>query len=457
LIPSFDPSDGASYDENGDIILPGKAPGAEFRFPADPMWTGGKPFDLFADMEILQELEDDSEEIIETELVEEDEETESSLSENAWMENDEPIALPYEKRKPLPVDPDEEIRAILETVEGTNPSSPAMQRNTTENVLEVRNSTRSLVHEGIEQYRVSFLSATPVVHAIQKNVKHSLGKARSFLAQPVWVPTRKKGIKEYSRGVLFGLDVVRFGGTFAGIFVALFVSLNYQSFWEITTAKMGDMWPSVTTQTPTPLGPSGGSIGGAKDPSGSQLLAMLPSVGPPDNRLVIPKLHLNVPLVAPSMNALLNQDWDQVEKDIQSALEAGVVHYPGTARPGQAGNFFVTGHSSYYPWAAGAYKTVFARLHDLNPGDEYWVYFNGDRHRYVIQSKKEVSPSDISVLDQPTDKRLATLMTCTPIGTTLRRLIIVAQEVDIESGIALKVGEKGVEERSKVLMEALPI
>jgi len=134
------------------------------------------------------------------------------------------------------------------------------------------------------------------------------------------------------------------------------------------------------------------------------------------------------------------------------------VHYPGTARPGQAGNFFVTGHSSYYPWAAGKYKTIFARLHQLNVGDEYWVYYGGDKHRYTVIEKKEVSPSDISVLDQPTDLRLATLMTCTPVGTTLRRLIIVSQEIDPLSGVALAVGEKG--ERSKtasVPLEALPI
>jgi len=134
-----------------------------------------------------------------------------------------------------------------------------------------------------------------------------------------------------------------------------------------------------------------------------------------------------------------------------------VVHYPGTANPGQAGNFFVTGHSSYYPWSPGNFKTVFARLHLLEVGDEYWVYFGGDRHRYTIKGKKEVRPSDVTVLDQPSNRRISTLMTCTPVGTTLRRLIITAQETDPVTGAAMKVGERATQQAPKYEMEALPI
>ncbi len=188
------------------------------------------------------------------------------------------------------------------------------------------------------------------------------------------------------------------------------------------------------------------------------MLSYLPTVGPPQNRLIIPRLKLNVPLIDPPYDALLRQDWGQVESDIQSALQRGVVHYPGTARPGQAGNFFVTGHSSYYPWDPGHYKSVFARLGDLQVGDEYWVYYGGDKHRYIVRGKGEVSPSDTSVLDQPPGDRVSTLMTCTPTGTTLRRLIIAAQEEDPETGLPLKVGQKtGTSVVPKPSLTALPI
>jgi len=138
-------------------------------------------------------------------------------------------------------------------------------------------------------------------------------------------------------------------------------------------------------------------------------------------------------------------------------LQRGVVHYPGTAKAGQAGNFFVTGHSSYYPWSPGKFKTVFARLGDLQPGDEYWVYYGGDKHRYTVTDKKEVKPSNVDVLNQPVGKRTSTLMTCTPVGTTLRRLIITADEVDPVTGIALEVGEQPARELPEIKMEVLPI
>ncbi|MDD5751559.1 MAG: sortase, partial [Candidatus Peribacteraceae bacterium] len=88
---------------------------------------------------------------------------------------------------------------------------------------------------------------------------------------------------------------------------------------------------------------------------------------------------------------------------------------------------------------------------------DYWVYYGGDKHRYVITEKKEVRPSNVDVLDQPVGKRLGTLMTCTPVGTTLRRLILTADEVDPVTGAPLEVGEQPVREAPKFKMEMLPI
>jgi hypothetical protein len=49
-------------------------------------------------------------------------------------------------------------------------------------------------------------------------------------------------------------------------------------------------------------------------------------------------------------------------------------------------------------------------------------------------------------------------MTCTPVGTTLRRLIVKAEEVDPVSGEVLKVGERtSVAAPASVPLEALPI
>ncbi len=267
--------------------------------------------------------------------------------------------------------------------------------------------------------------------------------------------------KPRSRTTLFMIDSLRFGVTFAAIFIGLFVAINYQSFWHIAKAELAleedlHTTEALATLTGAPQNTQGEAAfkGPASD---GNMLSFLPPVGPPENRLVIPKIGKNIPIVIPPMDSLIGEDWIQFEKDIQASLRDGVVHYPGTARPGQAGNFFVTGHSSYYPWDSGKYKDVFSRLDELERGDTYSVYYGGDLHTYRVTEKKEVKPTNVSVLDQPTDKRISTLMTCIPIGTTLRRLVIQAQEIDPVTGAALDVGEHTVEPLDTPKLNALPI
>ncbi|MFA6039118.1 MAG: sortase [Candidatus Peribacteraceae bacterium] len=387
----------------------------------------------------------------------------------------------YDANGDIVLDPDmQELRA--ENGRGTawritEPPSPEDILDPTENrealspspvhgrLVSVRKHiAEDVLEEGLRQYRESLRATKPMLEELGWETSTLLQKLWHFMRQPVWVPGRKRS-KEMTRGTLFLVDTVRFGGTFALIFLGLFVALNYQSFWEITSSKVLPFLtaPSIDAQDQAlasalqdrlKLLPGLATAGGGLE---GNILSFLPPMGPPENRLIIPKLDLNIPLVTPSYEALLRADWPQVEKDIQDALQDGVVHYPGTANPGQAGNFFVTGHSSYYPWSPGGFKTVFARLHNLEVGDEYWVYFGGDKHRYMIKGKKEVSPADITVLDQPTDKRIATLMTCTPVGTTLRRLIVTAQEIDPTTGEILDVGERPSQAPLKYKMEALPI
>ncbi len=330
-------------------------------------------------------------------------------------------------------------------------------------ILGIASLATGTVDESVRQYKVSISAGAPLMHDAKAGLRTFVTNLLATLRQPVWVPAGKQNVRQYSRGTLFAVDVVRFGGTFAVIFAVLFSIMNYQSFLQIASAKL-DVFvnhPSLDTdqaEASTMLAALKTADADGEGRERGDLFSYLPTVGPPDNRIVIPKLKLNVPLVAPAVEALLRQDWVQVEEDIQASLADGVVHYPGTARPGQAGNFFVTGHSSYYPWAPGNYKTVFARLHELDEGDEYWVYYNGDRHRYIVENKKEVQPSDTTVLDQPGGRRIATLMTCTPVGTTLRRLIVTAVEVDPLSGEPLAVGERTDKEVvPKIQLEALPI
>ncbi|MFH1012393.1 MAG: class E sortase [Candidatus Peregrinibacteria bacterium] len=229
---------------------------------------------------------------------------------------------------------------------------------------------------------------------------------------------------------------VRFTVVTGMIFIVSFFAINFSAYKQILLDTFN---PAARAEAEAVLSTSTGQ--GNAD--ATKLLPVLPDkkqvrkefawvdapISPTDNRLVIPKLGKSIPLVTMSTENLEGENWNDLEKQIQSGLRDGVVHYPGTAKPGQVGNFFVTGHSSYYPWDPGQFKDVFALLGRLEPGDLFYAFYDQRRYTYKVYDKFEVQPNVVNVLEQPTDKRMATLMTCTPVGTTLRRLILHAEEV----------------------------
>lgn len=160
----------------------------------------------------------------------------------------------------------------------------------------------------------------------------------------------------------------------------------------------------------------------------SQIPPLKLEVSPPDDRVIIPRINKNVPIVNVSSENLIKRDWNALETDIQDALKEGVVHYPGTAQPGDRGNVVLTGHSSYFPWDPGRFKDVFALLHEIVVGDTVIVYHDQHKFTYEVYEKKVVNPDEVEVLTQEGDERL-TLITCTPVGTNLRRLIVFARPV----------------------------
>ena len=119
---------------------------------------------------------------------------------------------------------------------------------------------------------------------------------------------------------------------------------------------------------------------------------------------------------------------DKTETAYQEALKRGVVHFPGTAKVGQAGTVYIFGHSSDYLWSNGEFKTVFATLPQIKLGSSILVTNStGQPFIYKVISTKIISPNDISVLEQDTSKHLLMLQTSYPIGTALKRYIVVAE------------------------------
>jgi LPXTG-site transpeptidase (sortase) family protein len=150
-----------------------------------------------------------------------------------------------------------------------------------------------------------------------------------------------------------------------------------------------------------------------------QLLALLDQ---PD-RLAIPRLLIEAPIVRAT---------ERNEQSYQTALRNGVVHFPGTAEAGEPGNAYYFGHSSDFPLSPGDYKTVFAALTDVQIGDAIYITDErGNAYRYAVTGTRVVEPDDLSVLDQgDKTKRTLTLQTSYPIGTALRRFLVIAELAD---------------------------
>jgi len=109
-------------------------------------------------------------------------------------------------------------------------------------------------------------------------------------------------------------------------------------------------------------------------------------------------------------------------------LTKHLINYGGTAIPPNKGTAVVFGHSTLPQlFNPENYKTIFATLHQLKVGDQIQVNVANISYNYKIINIFIVDPSDISILEQNYNDSYLTLVTCTPPGTTWKRLIIRAK------------------------------
>ena len=138
--------------------------------------------------------------------------------------------------------------------------------------------------------------------------------------------------------------------------------------------------------------------------------------------VIIPKINVQIPV-----------DYSQTstnEADIENGLENGVVHYPTTSKPGENGNAAFFGHSSNNIFNKGKYKFAFVMLRTLVVGDTFYLTYNSIVYAYKVISRDVVDPSNIGVLNPGAGQTAtATLITCDPPGTSLKRLVVVGQQI----------------------------
>jgi sortase A len=120
--------------------------------------------------------------------------------------------------------------------------------------------------------------------------------------------------------------------------------------------------------------------------------------------LEISKINVRLPILEGASNANLN---------------IGAAHLAGTAAIGNGGNTVIATHHSY------KYGRMFNRLHELAAGDIVTIQKGNQTLQYKVTGSEMVEPTDISVLDQPSQGKHLTLITCDSDGS--HRLIIRAE------------------------------
>jgi len=198
--------------------------------------------------------------------------------------------------------------------------------------------------------------------------------------------------KHHLQSLLFGLG--------AGLIVVVIFLFGF--FNEVVISPF--IQPSRTSAA-TPLIVSGDSVAPTSTPE-----------------VIIPKINVEIPV-----------DYNQTtteESAIENALENGIVHYPSTVKPGETGNAAFFGHSSNNIFNKGKYKFAFVLLHTLVEGDTFYLTYNGKVYVYKVISRQVVDPSNVGVLGPvPGKAATATLITCDPPGTSLRRLVVVGEQI----------------------------
>jgi LPXTG-site transpeptidase (sortase) family protein len=146
----------------------------------------------------------------------------------------------------------------------------------------------------------------------------------------------------------------------------------------------------------------------------------------PKPALAETSFYINIPKI--SARAPIVDQVDPGDKKVYSeALTHGVALAKGFAEPGQPGTIYIFAHSSDFPWNISRYNTIFLKLGNLQPGDPVEIHKNGQIYKYQVFDKKEVWPTEVQYLKNNQDVLI--LQTCTPIGTSLKRLLVFAKPV----------------------------
>lgn len=194
----------------------------------------------------------------------------------------------------------------------------------------------------------------------------------------------------------------------------IFFILNFQSYEKIIKYKLNPQSFSANYGVSEELKLQDQAVRVAPDKPAEKIAKLFKLE---DNHIYIEKIGVNAPII-----------WDANEGEIMDKLQEGIAHVAGTGKPGDNLNSVITGHSSNYWWKKGDYNSVFALLPSIEKGEKIVVVAHGKINKYEVTEKKEVSKKKLQDYISQKDNNLV-LMTCIPVGTNLKRLLVFAKPV----------------------------
>lgn len=152
---------------------------------------------------------------------------------------------------------------------------------------------------------------------------------------------------------------------------------------------------------------------------------------PPTDRVIIPKINVNTPLLQSSFNKHI----DTISKeDFDKDLYNGVVQYPTTPAAGMWWNTLIFWHTSYESWKKNPYATIFSWLPKLKNGDSMQVVQNGKLYEYEVVGRSIISPNKVNEeYLKYTKGNYLTLLGCYPIGSDKQRILVIGKLKEVPS------------------------
>ncbi len=138
----------------------------------------------------------------------------------------------------------------------------------------------------------------------------------------------------------------------------------------------------------------------------------LPAPQATNNRVIIPKIGVNIPYDKGAASLDRGAEW----------------RYPERGNPEKGGNFIIAAHRfSIQPTPQGTIeKSPFYHIDKLAVGDKIVIDYIGTRYGYEIEKIFTVKPTQVEIEAPSTDAKL-TLYTCELDGSDAGRVVVVAK------------------------------